>query len=219
MMLFVENALDDADIILYVTDVVETLDKNIEYIEKVKAANIPVLVLINKIDLSNQQEIDALIKKWKEMLPNALVIPTSATEKFNLEQVFDKILDFLPESPPYFPKDELTNKSKRFFASEIIREKILLHYQQEIPYSVEIEIETFKDTEKIINIQALIYVARESQKGIIIGHRGKALKKVGTEARLDLEDFFDKKVFLEIFVKVSEDWRNKPKQLLRFGYH
>lgn len=218
MMMFVETALNDADIILYVTDVKEKLDKNIDYIEKVKKSHVPVILIINKIDLASQDVINVLIEKWKNFLPKAIIIPTSATEVFNLEKVFDNILELLPSSPPYFPEDELTDKSKRFFASEIIREKILLNYKQEIPYSVEVVIEEFKDSDKIIHIRSLIYVTRESQKGIIIGHKGNALKKVGTEARLDLESFFDNKVFLELYVKVSREWRNKPKQLLRFGY-
>lgn len=218
MMMFVETALNDADIILYVTDVKEKLDKNIDYIEKVKKSHAPVILIINKIDLASQDVINVLIEKWKNFLPKAIIIPTSATEVFNLEKVFDNILELLPSSPPYFPEDELTDKSKRFFASEIIREKILLNYKQEIPYSVEVVIEEFKDSDKIIHIRSLIYVTRESQKGIIIGHKGKALKKVGSEARLDLESFFENKVFLEIYVKVSREWRNKPKQLLRFGY-
>lgn len=219
MMMFVETALDDADIILYVTDVKEKLDKNIDYIEKVRKSHVPVILIINKIDLASQDVIDVLMEKWKNFLPEAIIIPTSATKIFNLEKVFDNILELLPSSPPYFPEDELTDKSKRFFASEIIREKILLNYRQEIPYSVEVVVEEFKDSDKIIKIRALIYVTRESQKGIIIGHKGKSLKKVGTEARLDLESFFENKVFLEIYVKVSQEWRNKPKQLLRFGYH
>ena len=219
MMMFVETALEDADIILYVTDVKETIDKNIDYINKVKSSKVPVLLLINKIDLTNQENINELMQTWQKLLPSAIIIPTSATEHFNLEKVFDQILEYLPLSPAFFPKDELTNKSKRFFASEIIREKILIHYREEIPYSVEIEIEEFKDEGKIIKIRAIIYVVRESQKGIIIGHKGKSLKKVGTEARIDLESFFENKIFLELYVKVNENWRNKPNQLLRFGYH
>ncbi len=219
MMMFVDTALDDADIILYVTDVKEKLDKNINYIEKVKKSHVPVLLIINKIDLASQDIIDILIEKWKNFLPKAIIIPASATEVFNLEKVFDNILELLPTSPPFFPKDELTNKSKRFFTSEIIREKILINYKQEIPYSVEVVIEEFKESDKIIHIRAIIYVTRESQKGIIIGHKGKPLKKVGTEARIDLESFFENKIFLELVVKVNREWRNKPKQLLRFGYH
>ncbi|NOZ47219.1 MAG: GTPase Era [Chlorobi bacterium] len=219
MMLFVETALEDADIILYVTDVKETIDKNINYINKVNNTKVPVILILNKIDLSKQEIIDDLMHQWKKLLPNAYIIPTSAKEVFNLEQLFDKIIEFLPESPPYFPKDELTDKSQRFFTSEIIREKILLYYREEIPYSVEVLVEEFKESEDIIRIRAIIFVSRESQKGIIIGHKGKSLKKVGTEARLELEGFFNNKVFLELYVKVNQDWRNKPKQLLRFGYY
>jgi GTPase len=218
MMRFVDTALIDADVILYVTDVFEKFDKNIEYLERVKNSNVPTILLINKIDISNQEKVLELAKMWKEVLPNALILPISATEGFNIAPIFDMILAHLPESPAYFPKDELTDRNERFFVQEIIREKILLYYQKEIPYSVEIEIESFKDEEKLLRIGAVIHVNRETQKGIIIGHMGKAIKKVGTEARKDIEEFFGKKVFLELFVKVSKDWREEEKSLRGFGY-
>ena len=219
MMRFVGTAFEDADIMLYITDVVETLDKNQQYIERLSKINVPVLLLINKIDLTDQEKLEALVDTWKKILPNVEIIPISATKKFNLEHVFKRIIELLPEGPPYFPKDSLTNRTERFFVSEIIREKILLYYRNEIPYSVEIEIEEFHDSEKILRIRAIIHVTRPSQKGIIIGHKGQALKKTGTEARLDIEDFFGKKVFLEIFVKVSKDWRDKDRSLRNFGYN
>jgi len=218
MMRFVDTALIDADVILYVTDVFEKFDKNIEYLERVKNSNVPTILLINKIDISKQDVVLELARMWKEVLPNALILPISATEGFNIAPIFDMILDNLPESPAYFPKDELTDRNERFFVQEIIREKILLYYQKEIPYSVEIEIESFKDEEKLLRIGAVIHVNRETQKGIIIGHLGKAIKKVGTEARKDIEEFFGKKVFLELFVKVSKDWREEEKSLRGFGY-
>ncbi|GET26814.1 GTPase Era [Prolixibacter sp. NT017] len=218
MMKFVSTALVDADIILYVTDVVEDFEKNIEYIEKIRQNDIPILVLVNKIDLSNQEEVEKKMTRWRELLPNAEVFPISATENFNMDVVFDRILKLLPEGPPFFPKDELTDRNERFFTQEIIREKILLNYQKEVPYSVEIEVESFKDEEKILRIDAVIYVARDSQKGIIIGHQGKALKKVGTEARKDMEEFFGKKVFLQLYVKVAKEWRDKENMLRNFGY-
>ena len=219
MMRFVGTAFEDADIILYITDVVETLDKNQQYIDRLLKINVPVLLLVNKIDLTNQDKLEALVDTWKKILPKVEIIPISATKKFNLEHVFNRIIELLPEGPPYFPKDSFTDKTERFFVSEIIREKILLYYRNEIPYSVEIEVEEFKDTEKILRIRANIHVTRPSQKGIIIGHKGQALKKTGTEARLDIEDFFGKKVFLELFVKVSKDWRDKDRPLRSFGYN
>jgi GTPase len=218
MMKFVDTALIDADVILYVTDVIEKFDKNIEYLERVKKSNVPTILLINKIDLSDQKTVLDLISTWKEVLPSALILPISATEGFNIAPIFDMILANLPECPAYFPKDELTDRNERFFVQEIIREKILLFYQKEIPYSVEIEIESFKDEEKLLRIGAVIHVNRETQKGIIIGHQGKAIKKVGTEARKDIEEFFGKQVFLELFVKVSKDWREEEKSLRGFGY-
>ena len=218
MMKFVDSALIDADVILFVTDVIEKPDKNPEYIEKVRKSNMPVIVLINKIDLSSQEEVLKLYDLWSNTFPGANIFPISAQEKFNIEPIFDRMLELLPESPAFFPKDELTDRNERFFVQEIIREKILLHYQKEIPYAVEVEVEEFKEAEKIINIRAVIYVSRESQKGIIIGHQGKMIKKIGTEARADAEEFFSKKIFLEIYVKVAKDWRDKDRQLKKFGY-
>ena len=218
MMKFVDSALIDADIILFVTDVIETPGKNPDYIEKVRKSNMPVIVLINKIDLSNQESVMKLIDYWTNTFPGANVFPISAKEKFNIEPIFDRILELLPEAPAYFGKDELTDRNERFFIQEIIREKILLHYQKEIPYSVEVEVEEFKETEKIINVRCIIHVERDSQKGIIIGHKGEMLKRVGTEARKDAEEFFSKKIFMELYVKVAKDWREKDKQLKNFGY-
>lgn len=218
MMKFVDSALIDADIILFVTDVIETPGKNPDYIEKVRKSNMPVIVLINKIDLSNQENVLKLFDYWTNVFPGANIFPISAKEKFNIEPIFDRILELLPEAPAYFDKDELTDRNERFFVQEIIREKILLHYQKEIPYSVEVEVEEFKETEKIINVRCVIHVERDSQKGIIIGHKGEMIKRVGTEARKDAEEFFDKKIFMELFVKVAKDWREKEKQLKNFGY-
>jgi len=218
MMKFVETALSDADVILYVTDVKEESEKHKEYIEKVRQAGVPVIVLINKIDLSNQQEVIRLYNYWNGVFPGAAVFPVSATEKFNLESVFRQILEWLPENPPWFPKDELTDKSERFFMSEIIREKILLNYQKEIPYSVEVEVEEFREEGGMLHIRAVIYVERESQKGIVIGKGGAALKKVGTLARQEAEEFFQRRIFLELFVKVAPEWRNKENAIKRFGY-
>jgi GTP-binding protein Era len=218
MMKFVDSALIDADVILFVTDVIETPGKNPDYIEKVRKSNMPVIVLINKIDLSNQENVMKLFDYWTNTFPGANVYPISAQEKFNIEPIFDRILELLPEAPAYFGKDELTDRNERFFIQEIIREKILLHYQKEIPYSVEVEVEEFKETEKIINVRCVIHVERDSQKGIIIGHKGEMIKRVGTEARKDAEEFFNKKIFMELFVKVAKDWREKDKQLKNFGY-
>lgn len=218
MMTFVDTALIDADIILYVTDTVEKYDKNQEYVERIKRSNAPVILLLNKIDLSTQEEVAELYDYWKEQLPEAYIVPLSAKEKFNVNPIFDKIMELLPEGPAFFPKDDLTDRNERFFVQEIIREKILLHYQKEIPYSVEIGIETFKNTDKLLNISAIIYVNRESQKGIIIGHRGSSLKRVGSEARSDLEEFFGKKIFMELFVKVKKGWRDQENSLRGFGY-
>jgi GTP-binding protein Era len=218
MMKFVDSALIDADVILFVTDVIETPGKNPEYIEKVRKSNMPVIVLINKIDLSNQNDVLKLFDYWSGIFPGATVFPISAQEKFNIEPIFDRILELLPEAPPYFGKDELTDRNERFFLQEIIREKILLNYQKEIPYSVEVVVEEFKETEKIINVRCVIHVERDSQKGIIIGHKGQMIKQVGTEARKDAEEFFGKKIFMELFVKVSNDWREKDRQLKNFGY-
>ncbi len=218
MMKFVDTALIDADVILFVTDVKEKADKNPEYLEKIRKSNMPVMVLINKIDLSNQEEVLKLYDYWTKEFPGADVFPISALEKFNIAPIFDRILSHLPESPPFFPADELTDRNERFFVQEIIREKILLNYQKEIPYSVEVEVEEFKEEEKLINIRAVIHVSRESQKGIIIGHQGKMLKKVGSEARMDAEEFFGKKIYLQVYVKVAKDWREKDRQLKKFGY-
>ncbi len=218
MMKFVKTAFIDADIIMYVTDVVEKYDKNDDYIERLKNTDIPVLLVINKVDLIQQPGLEKLVGTWQSILPGAVIIPTSAKLKFNTEVLFDKILEFLPPGPEYYPKDTLTDKSERFFVAEIIREKIFMHYRKEIPYSVEIEVESFKEEENITRIRAIIYVLRDTQKGIIIGHQGKMLKKTGTAARLDIEKFLDKKVYLELFVKVNKDWRDKSKQLKNFGY-
>lgn len=219
MMAFVHTALQDADIILYVTDITEKPLSEKNYLEKIKTSGIPVIVVINKIDLSNQNDLDLLAETWKKVFPNSTIIPVSALKKFNLDTLLRAIISYLPESPPYFPKDQLTDKYERFFASEILREKILIHYKKEIPYSVEIEIESFVEETGIIRIRSLIHVERESQKGIIIGHKGAMLKLVGTEARKSMEDFFGKKVFLELYVKVTKEWREKPVMLRRFGYH
>jgi len=218
MMKFVETALADADVILYVTDVKESPEKNLDYISKIQSSGIPVIVLINKIDLSNQEEVIRLFEYWSGVFPGASVFPVSATEKFNLEPVFDAILHLLPENPPYFSKEELTDRSERFFMQEIIREKILLHYQKEIPYSSEVEVEAFREENGLIRIRGVIYVERESQKGIIIGKGGIALKRVGTEARQEAEEFFGKKIFLELYVKVAREWRDKENALRKFGY-
>lgn len=218
MLAFSESALQDADVLLYVTDVVEKLDKNSDFLEKVKKMNVPVLVLINKIDISNQKDLETLVALWHERLPKAEIFPISAKVKFNVDNVLSRIKELLPESPPYFGKDQWTDKPARFFVTEIIREKILLYYDKEIPYSVEVVVERFKEDEKHIHINAVIYVERDSQKGIIIGHRGVALKKVSSEARKTLEKFFDKSIFLEIFVKVDKDWRSNTKRLEAYGY-
>lgn len=218
MLKSVDTALTDADVLLYVTDVAESIGKNTDYLDKLKKAEVPVMILINKIDVTDQSALIKLVEEWNVLVPKAEIIPISAKEKFNLEYVFKRILANLPEGLPYFPKDELTDRNERFFAQEIIREKILLQYDKEIPYSVEIEVESFRDEEKILKIAAVIHVARETQKGIIIGHRGEALKRVGTAARMDMEEFFGKKVFLELFVKVNKEWRDKEIQLRNFGY-
>lgn len=214
---FVHTALVDADLILFVIDVKEKADYE-DTVTKIKNANIPVFVVLNKIDLSTQEEVNELIKTWQSKIQGATIFAVSASLGFNVTGIFDKIVDVLPESPPYFPKDELTDKSMRFFAAEIIREKILLNYQQEIPYSVEVAIEAFEEGEKLIRIQSVIYASRDSQKAIIIGKQGSAIKRTGTMARLDLEEFTGKKVFLEMSVKVSKDWRDNESLLKRFGY-
>ena len=242
MLALSESALADADVLLYVTDVVENPEKNMDFLEKVQKMTIPVILLINKIDslgdrcsalgdggkqLSNtqhpapntQQLLNTIVEKWHTLLPNAEILPISAKNKFGVDMLLKRIKELLPESPAYFDKEQLTDKPARFFVSEIIREKILLYYDKEIPYSVEVVVESFKETEKSINIRAIIYVERDSQKGIIIGHQGVALKKVGMESRKALERFFDKRIFLETYVKVDKDWRSSQKELNNFGYN
>ena len=218
MLQFSESALADADILLYVTDVVEDPEKNMDFLEKVSKMSIPVILLINKIDESDQKTLGNLVTKWHGLLPNAEILPISAKNKFGVDILLRRVHELLPESPAFFDKDQLTDKPAKFFVSEIIREKILRYYDKEIPYSVEVVIERFKEDDRQIHISAIIYVERSSQKGIIIGHQGMALKKVSTEARKNLERFFDKKIFLETFVKVDKDWRNSQKELKHFGY-
>ena len=218
MMNFVDTAIGDADIILYVTDTVEKGDKNDEYISKLQKIDCPVVLVINKIDISSQDQVLELMNWWKEQLPKAIIFPASAQEKFNLDNIFDAIVSNLPEAPAWYDKDVFTDKNLRFFASEIVREKIFLNYKEEIPYSCEVEIEEFKEGSERYDISAVIYVMRETQKGIIIGKGGQSLKKVGTQARIEMEDFFQKKVFLRLFVKVDADWRESKKELKRFGY-
>lgn len=219
MLAFSESALADADVLLYVTDVIENPVKNMEFLEKVKKMQIPVLLLINKIDQSDPKKLGDIVEKWHSLLPNAEILPISAKNKFGTDMLLKRIKELLPESPAFFDKDQLTDKPARFFVSEIIREKILLYYDKEIPYSVEVRVERFKEDEKRIHINAVIYVERDSQKGIIIGHQGIALKKVNTESRKALEKFFDKKIFLETFVKVDKDWRSSQRELDAFGYN
>ena len=218
MMNFVDTAIGDADIILYVTDTVEQSDKNADYIVKLKKVECPIILVINKIDISDQPTVVRLMQWWAEQLPQAVIFPVSAREKFNLENIYQAILERLPEAPAWFDKDQFTDRNLRFFASEIIREKILLNYDQEVPYSCEVVVEAFKEGEKRYDISAVIYVMRDSQKGILIGKGGAALKKLGTEARIEMEDFFQKKVFLNLFVKVDEDWRTSRRELRKFGY-
>lgn len=219
MLAFSESALQDADVLLYVTDVVENPEKNRDFLDKVAKMPIPVLLLINKIDLSDQKVLGDIVEKWHGLLPNAEILPISAKNKFGTDILLKRILELLPDSPPYFDKDQLTDKPARFFVSEIIREKILLYYDKEIPYSVEVSVERFKEVEKHIHINAIIYVERESQKGIVIGHQGIALKKVSTESRKALEKFFGKPIYLEVFVKVDKDWRSSERELNHFGYN
>ena len=218
MLNFSESALDDADVLLYVTDVIETIDKNEHFLQQVQKESCPVLLLINKIDQTDQMKLEALVQQWKEILPQAEIIPISALTNFNVDYVKRRIEELMPESPPYFEKDALTDKPARFFVTEIIREKILLYYQKEIPYAVEVVVELFKEDAELIHIKAVVICERDSQKGIIIGHKGQALKKVGAMARKDIERFFEKKVFLEMFVKVEKDWRNRDNMLRAFGY-
>ena len=219
MLAFSESALQDADVLLYVTDVVESPAKNKDFLEKVAKMTVPVLLLINKIDQSNQKQLGDIVEKWHQLLPNAEILPISAKNKFGTDMLLKRIQELLPDSPPFFDKDQLTDKPARFFVSEIIREKILLYYDKEIPYAVEVRVEQFKEDHKHIHINAVIYVERDSQKGIIIGHQGVALKKVSTESRKALERFFGKSVYLEIFVKVDKDWRSSQKELDNFGYN
>ena len=219
MLAFSESALVDADVLLYVTDPMEKIDKNADFLQKVAQMEVPVLVLINKIDLTDEKNLVTLVEQWHETLPKAEILPISALHRFNVEPVLARIKELLPECPPYFDKDQLTDKPAKFFVTEIIREKILLYYDKEIPYSVEVGVESFKEDKTHIHINAVIYVERDSQKGIIIGHQGKALKKVATEARKSLEKFFGKSIYLETFVKVDKDWRNSTKELNLFGYN
>lgn len=219
MLAFSESALADADVLLYVTDVVENPEKNMDFLDKVKKMTIPVLLLINKIDESDQNKLGDVVEKWHSLLPDAEILPISAKNKFGVDMLLKRIKELLPESPAFFDKDQLTDKPARFFVSEIIREKILLYYDKEIPYSVEVRVERFKEDDNKIHINAVIYVERDSQKGIIIGHQGVALKKVNTESRKALEKFFGKKIFLETFVKVDKDWRSSQRELDAFGYN
>ena len=218
MMNFVDTAIGDADIILYVTDTVEKGDKNDEYISKLQRIDCPVVLVINKIDISDQAQVLELMNWWKEQLPKAIIFPASAQEKFNLDNIFDAIVGNLPEAPAWYDKDVFTDKNLRFFASEIVREKIFLNYKEEIPYSCEVVVEEFKEGAERYDISAVIYVMRDTQKGIIIGKGGQSLKKVGTQARIDMEDFFQKKVFLSLYVKVDPDWRESKRELRKFGY-
>lgn len=219
MLQFSESALQDADVLLYVTDVVETPDKNADFLQKVQHLEAPILVLINKIDLSDQQQLTAKVDEWHSVLPKAEIYPISARHKFGVGIVLERIKELLPESPAYFDKDAWTDKPARFFVTEIIREKILLYYDKEIPYSVEAVVESFKEEEKLIRIEAVIYVERESQKGIIIGHQGVALKRVSSEARKELEQFFGKRIYLQCFVKVDKDWRSSERAMKQYGYN
>jgi len=218
MMNFVKSAFEDADILIYMVEIGEKDLKDEDFFNKIVHSKIPVILLINKIDTSNQEAVNQNIDYWHKKVPNALVLPISALQNFNVTAVFEKLIELLPESPAYYPKDQLTDKPERFFVNEKIREKILLYYSKEIPYSVEVETEEFVESDEIIKIRAIIMVERDTQKGIIIGHKGVALKRVGAEARKDLELFFDKKIFLELYVKVNKNWRSDQKQLRRFGY-
>ncbi len=218
MMRFVTGAVSDADILLYVTDTVEQSDRSQEILDRIGRSETPTILVINKVDLTTPEALEELVEKWQERLPKAKIVPTSAKENFNIGGLFDLILGYLPEGEPFYPKDTLTDKTLRFFATEIIREKILTNYDKEIPYCCEVVIDSYVEEEQIDKIAATIYVARDSQKGILIGHKGERLKKVGTQARIDMEKFLDKKVFLQMHVKVSDDWRNTDRQLRRFGY-
>lgn len=218
MMDFVKTAFEDADILIYMVETGEKELKNEEFFKKIKQVKVPVLLLLNKIDQSSQSELEQQVSYWQEVLPNAEIHPISALENFNIETVMNRIVELLPQSPPFYPKDQLTDKPERFFVNETIREKVLMHYKKEIPYSVEIETEEFKEEPKIIRIRSVIMVERETQKGIIIGHKGAALKRVGMEARKDLEKFFGKKIFMDLYVKVNKNWRSSNSQLKKFGY-
>ncbi len=218
MMKSVESALDDADLILYVTDVVETASKNEEHLNRILTSPVPKLIVINKIDLTNQSDLEKLVEKWNEMAPGVPVLPVSAISRFNTDLLLKEIISRLPEGPPYFPEDQLTDRYERFFVTEIIRGKIFETYTKEIPYSVEVEIESYHEEPGLNRIAAVIYVARDSQKGIIIGHRGSMLKRVGTAARKEMEEFLGKKVFLEMYVRVAHEWRDNPRMLKKFGY-
>ncbi len=218
MMAFVKSAFEDADILIYMVEIGETELKDEAFFKRIENSPIPILLLLNKIDNSSQEELVEKVTFWQEKLPNAEIIPISAKEKFNIQTVMSRIIELLPESPPFYPKDQLTDKPERFFVNETIREKILMHYKKEVPYAVEIDTEEFKETDKIIHIRSVIMVERDTQKGILIGHKGGALKRIGTEARKDLETFFDKKIFLDLYVKVNKNWRSNQNQLKRFGY-
>ncbi|MDR1343937.1 MAG: GTPase Era [Tannerellaceae bacterium] len=218
MLNFSQSALGDADVLLYVTDVIETINKNEDFLRKVSQVECPVLLLINKIDLTDQEGLEKMVAQWTELFPRAEIIPLSALSNFNVDYVKKRVESLMPDSPPYFEKDAITDKPARFFVTEIIREKALLYYQKEIPYAAEVVVELFKESDKLIHIKALIIVERESQKGIVIGHNGLALKKIASMARKDIERFFDKKVFMEVFVKVEKDWRNRDALLKSFGY-
>ena len=218
MLAFSESALVDADVLLYMTDVIEKADKNQDFLDKVRKMKVPVLLIINKIDVTDQPTLEKLVQQWHEQLPQAEIIPISAANQFGVNTILKRVNELLPDCPPYFDKDQLTDKPARFFVSEIVREKILLHYDKEIPYSVEVAVEQFKENRSRILINCVIYVERESQKGILIGHEGQALKRVAVEARTDLEKFFGKKIFMELFVKVDKDWRSSDRELRNFGY-
>jgi GTP-binding protein Era len=218
MMNFVHSAFQDADVLIYLVEIGERALKDEAFFEKIKNTEIPLLLLINKIDLAEQKEVEKQINHWKEQVPNAEILPISALNKFNMDKILERIRELLPVAPPYYEKDAITDKSERFFVSENIREKILKHYKKEVPYSVQVEVEEFEDEEDIIRIRAIIYVLRESQRGIIIGHKGAGIKRIGTEARRELERFFDKKIFLETVVKVKKNWRDDDRQLKSFGY-
>lgn len=218
MMNFVKSAFEDADVLIYMVEIGEKELKDEAFFQKIQNSKVPVILLINKVDKSSQDEVEEKIAFWQEKVPNAIIYPIAALLNFNVQAVMEKIIELLPESPPFYPKDQLTDKPERFFVNETIREKILMHYKKEIPYAVEIDTEEFFEEEKIIKIRSVIMVERETQKGIIIGHKGSALKRVGTEARKDLQKFFGKKIFLELYVKVNKNWRNNSNQLKRFGY-